>query len=308
MPEIVDVEIVETKPVVQKYDIAVLNTIAELTSKVDDIVISTKKRIADLKLDELAPTEENKQVIRQTRADLNKEKNKYNEDLKEIDKAINRDFNELKKQVKDKILPLYADQDTLLSKKLDMITAEQLKENTEYSKTYYAAKLKSMPLRLGIRYEDIPWEFGFNSSKKSIRETCDTHFENVDKGLKMIETHEFKDQLEALWIKHKFDIKEALFELQQQLSMAEQLMKQKEATKLAQEKREAELAEQKRLADEKKAKEESERKAAMVVQVEEIPVAEEIIDYLLKIEVTDTQLNKLISFMMAEGIDFELVE
>jgi len=294
--------------VVQNYDIAVLNNVAELVSKVDSIVTLTKQRIEDLKLDELAPTEENKQVIRQTRADLNKEKNKYNDDIKEIDKIINRDFNELKKQVKEKILPLYADQDKLLVEKLEKITAEQIKENAEYSKTYYAAKLKSTPLRLGVRYEDIPWSFGFNSSKKSIRETCDTHFEEVEKGLMMIETHEYKDQLEVLWIKHKFDIKEALFELQQQLSMAEQIIKQRDATRIAQEKRDAELVEQKKKKTEADELTKAEAKRALEVVVEAPIVVEEYTEYTLKIEVTNSQLEKLIEFMVINDIEFDVKE
>ena len=308
MPEIIEAEVVETKSVVQTYDLAILNNIAVLTSRVDEIVSSTKKKITDLKLNELKATEENKQIIRQTRADLNKEKARYNDDLKAIDAVINKELNELKKQVKEKILPLYAEQDKVLAEKLEAITAEQLKENTEYAKTYYAAKLKSMPLRIGVRYEDIPWSFNFNSSKKSIRETCDAHFTEVEKGLTIIDNHDFKNQLETLWIKHKFNIGDALTELQTQLAMADQLMKQKEAAKLAQEKREAELAEQKRLAEEKRTKEEVERKAALEVVVEPIVAVEEITDYLLKIEVTDKQLEKLIAYMMENEIDFELVE
>lgn len=308
MPAVVDAEVVEVKKEPATYDVAILNSEVDITSRVDEIVIKVKKEIADLELDKLTATEDNKKKIRETRTKLNKDKNQINDDVKAIDAVINKELNELKLQVKTKIIPLYADQDKLLVEKIDTITAEQLKTNTEYSLEYYNSKVKSMPLRLGVRYTDVPWDFNFNSSKKSIRTTCDEHFDNVEKGLIMIETHEFKDQLESLWIKHKFDIKEALFELQQQLTMAEQLMKQRDAAKAESDRLEAERAERQRIAAEKKVEEEAAYQDSLKVEVEEMPVVEDIVEYNFKIELTDAQLERLVEYLTNEDIDFELNE
>lgn len=290
------------------YDIAILTNITAISSKVDAIVVKVKDRIAELKLDELEATEDNKKVIRETRAELNKEKQKYEEDLKAIDKIINKELDELKKQVKEKIKPLYAEQDKLLAEKLEKITAKQLEENEAYSQEYYIAKLKSEPHRLGVRYEDIPWSFGFNSSKKSIRETCDAHFESVGKALIIIDNHEYKMQLEELWIKNKFNIGDALTELQTQLALADQLLKQKEAARLEQEKKAAELKVQKEQREAEAAQIKQEQQEALKVEVEELPAIEEITEYALKIEVTDSQLEILVQFMLTNEIDFELIK
>lgn len=295
--------------IVPSYDIAVINNSVDMTSKIDEIVKKVKKRIADLKLETIAATEENKKVLKDTRADLNKEVQKYEEEIKSIDKMINAGLDELKKQYKEKIKVLYSLTDKELKDKIEEITNQQIKENEDYSKEYYNSKLKSMPLRLGVRYEDVPWDFKFNSSKKSIRTTCDEHFEKIEKALMVIDTHTYKTQLEEIWIKKKYDLGEALVELQTQLAIADKIVEQKlEAEKLKNER----AVEQQRLEAERTTKQAEakavQKKSLEVKPVEIIPVVEEILDYAFTFEMTDSQLQKLINFLVEEDITFTLVE
>ena len=278
------------------YDIAVVNNAAEITSRIDEIVLKVQERINNLKLDTISATEDNKKVLRNTRAELNKEVKQYEEDLKQIDSMINEGFNELKKQYKEKIKSLYKNTDEELKEKIEEITREQLKENQNYSKEYYESKLKSMPLRIGVEYNDIPWDFNFNSSKKSIRDTINNHFEAVEKALLIIDNHEYKDQLQELWVKNKFNLGNALIELQEQIALANKLLKAKEEEL---KKREEEIEVK-----------ESEIKEEIIEEITHEPSlkVEELISYIFELEMTDSQLYTLINFLENEDIEFKLLK
>ena len=277
------------------YDIAVVNNTAEITSRIDEIVLRVQKRIEDLNLKTIDATEDNKKILRDTRAELNKEVKQYEEDLKQIELMINSGFNELKKQYKEKIKSLYKLTDDELKEKIDEITQEQLKENQDYSKEYYEAKLKSMPLRIGVEYDDILWDFTFNSSKKSIRDTANNHFEAVEEALKIIDNHKYKNELEAFWKYNKFNLGKALIELENQLAIANKYIKaQEEELKKREEKIEAKEIEIK-----EEIKEE--------IKISNLKV-EELISYVFELEITDSQLSRLINFLENENIEFNLLK
>lgn len=278
------------------YDIAVVNNTAEITSRIDEIVLKVQERINSLKLDTISATEDNKKVLRDVRAELNKEVKQYEEDLKQIDLMINAGFNELKKQYKEKIKSLYKITDEELKEKIEEITQEQLKENQNYSKEYYESKLKSMPLRIGVEYNNIPWDFNFNSSKKSIRDTVNNHFEAVEKALLIIDNHEYQDQLESLWIKNNFNLGNALIELQEQIALANTLLKAKEE--------ELKKREEKVEAKEIEIKEEVSEE---IISEPSLKV-EELISYVFELEMTDSQLYTLINFLENEDIEFKLLK
>lgn len=277
------------------YDIAVVNNTAEITSRIDEIVLRVQKRIEDLNLKTIDATEDNKKILRDTRAELNKEVKQYEEDLKQIELMVNSGFNELKKQYKEKIKSLYKLTDDELKEKIDEITQEQLKENQDYSKEYYEAKLKSMPLRIGVEYDDVPWDFTFNSSKKSIRDTANNHFEAVEEALKIIDNHKYKNELEAFWKYNKFNLGKALIELENQLAIANKYIKaQEEELKKREEKIEAKEIEIK-----EEIKEE--------IKISNLKV-EELISYVFELEMTDSQLSKLVNFLENENIEFNLLK
>jgi len=277
------------------YDIAVVNNTAEITSRIDEIVLRVQKRIEDLNLKTIDATEDNKKILRDTRAELNKEVKQYEEDLKQIELMVNSGFNELKKQYKEKIKSLYKLTDDELKEKIDEITQEQLKENQDYSKEYYEAKLKSMPLRIGVEYDDILWDFTFNSSKKSIRDTANNHFEAVEEALKIIDNHKYKNELEAFWKYNKFNLGKALIELENQLAIANKYIKaQEEELKKREEKIEAKEIEIK-----EEIKEE--------IKISNLKV-EELISYVFELEMTDSQLSKLVNFLENENIEFNLLK
>lgn len=300
---VIEAEIVESKP--QTYDIAILNNKVDIVSRVDEIAADVERRIAELNLDKIEATEENKKKITAMRTALNAELNQYAADIKAINKIINEPLDLLKSQVKTKIEVLYKSKIEMLKEKLEAITREQAKPNEDYAATYFANKKKSVNIRIDVKYEDIPWTFGFNSSKKSIRDTCDAYFEKIQQGLVIVDNHEYKEQLEALWIKEKYDIGQALLALQTQINLANQILKQKEAKLIAEQERlEKQLEEQKRI-EAAQAQIKAEAEAAVTSGP---PVVEVLTEYSLKVEVTEKQLERLVSFLVDEDIEFELNE
>jgi len=242
---------------------------------------------------------ENKKKVKEVRSKLNKEIGVVDEKIKLLNAEVTKGIKNLKSLYKDKVKILYDNADKVLKDKIDKITELQLKENEDYSREYWSKKLAAEPLRLGVAYEDIPWDFKYDSSQTSIRKTCNKHFESVTSALLVIDTHEYKDKLEKLWKKHGYVLGDALVELQQQLISAQELVDAKLA-------KQAEV----RMVREPVVEEPVAVKTIIAVGpvVEQLPAVEEIDDYFFRIEMTDTQLEKFVEYLSNEDIDFELVE
>jgi hypothetical protein len=291
-------------------EIAILNNDVDITSKVDEIVVRVKTEIKALGLDKIPATEENKKLLKATRSKLNKDVKKYNEDIKAIDKLVNADLDILKEQYKTKIKVLYDLTDKELKDKIENITEIQLQVNKDYALEYYNNKLLAMPLRIGVAYVNVPWNFKFNSSKKSIRATVDVHFEKVETALNIIDNHEYKIQLEELWIRKDFDLAEALIELASRITLAQKIIDQKEETRLEKEAKQAETRLQRGLVAVETPRPiiETKVKDLTTIPKKVLATVEEITDYSFIIELTDTQLEAFVEYMTEREIEFTLVE
>lgn len=303
MKTTVNAEIIEN----QDYGVAKLATNVNIISKVKEIEANVKQRIDDLELDKIKATEENKAKITALRIQLNKERQGYEDDVKSIKKLVNEPVKLLESEMKTKVKVLYEDSVNLLQKKIDAITELQKKENDKYALDFYESLVKDGKPRLGGEFKDIPWTYGHGSSKKSIRDTVNNHFESVKKDLFIIDNHEHSSQLEKLWLQYNYNLGDALTKLQEQLILAEQLLKSRteslEREKLEQEERIRKLeAEQAKIEIEKAAE-----RAAKEKEVEVI-AAEEILDYYFKIELTNSQLDKFVSFLVDNEIDFTILD
>lgn len=308
---IVEAELVEDNV----YDIATLNSRVDIESKVDQLLANVSREIASLNLGDIKAEVENKGNITNQRVKLNNDLKKYAEDIKEIGRKINEPLDILKEQFAKKVKPVYEETIAMLQGKIDDISSHQLQVKIDYSKEYYENKLKSVTFRKGVAYEDIPHKININSSLISMRTVIDDHFESVEKALIVIDQHEFKEELEELWIKHNYNIGDALAELQLDIIKAEKLLKDRtDRERKEREELEFKLAEEKRKREEEalKAKEvvpEPEPEPEIIKDVEEevkLDVLEEVTDYLFELKMTESELSELISFLMERNIIFDL--
>lgn len=284
----------------QQYDVAILESELAIVSRMDNLVDEVRKEIEDMKLDELAATEDNKKIITDMRVKLNSKINVYDSEITAISKKVNEPIDLLRSQYKLKLKPEIEKEIEKLKNKLEKITEAQLQENIDYSHEYYGSKAKTVDLRIGTKYEDIPWSFRFNSSKKSIRDTVDAHFKSVEDSLLIIDSHEFSARLEELWIENKYNLNEAQIILQKEINMAKQIMEERERQLKAEEER-------------LRLKEEELKKAEEEIKIEEpevikpaMPKLEKIDNYLFEIEMTDSELADFINYLEGRGITYNL--
>lgn len=303
---IIDAELIDTT-----YDVATLDGKVSIITRVDELLAKINKEIEELNLDELTTDVDNKKRITERRVQLRADLNKYEDDIKEISKVINEPLDLLKQQFNEKIKPVYLENIELVKDKLDVITELQLKEKTDYAKTYHANKLKSVDFTTAVSYEDVPWNININSSLISIRRTVDEHFKSIEQALFVIDNHEFKDRLTELWIENKYDLGKAMVELQTEITKAEKLL----ADRIENERKQKEAAELRAKLQAETIEANKQKEVEPVKEVipeapvkESVVMPEEIVPYLFQFELTDTELSDLINYLSDKNIEYTLVE
>ena len=98
----------------QLPDVIRITEVPAIRSSVDELALVVKKRIAELRIEEIEPTEENKKLLKATRADLNKEIKNYEEKRKKNKEILLKDYNVFEEEYKKKIKALYEETDKIL--------------------------------------------------------------------------------------------------------------------------------------------------------------------------------------------------
>ena len=132
----------------QLPDVIRITEVPTIRSSVDELALVVKKRIADLRIEEIEPTEENKKLLKATRANLNKEIKNYEEQRKKIKEILLKDYNVFEEEYKKKIKALYEETDKILKEAIDKIQREQDQELKDYALEYLNERLAVNDLSL----------------------------------------------------------------------------------------------------------------------------------------------------------------
>ena len=267
-----------------------ITEVPTIRSSVDELALVVKKRIADLRIEEIEPTEENKKLLKATRANLNKEIKDYEEQRKKIKEILLKDYNVFEEEYKKKIKALYEETDKILKEAIDKIQREQDQELKDYALEYLNERLAVNDPGV-IEFDKIKINY---ANKKQIRLSIDNYIDDILKSLNIIKTYgENEGRLYAIWLRTNFNLVEAITQLNNDIAVEKQLereIKEREA-------REA-LAREMYKVEEITTAEEAEEDS--VIEVEEVS------NYSLTIKATPSQLEKLLEFLLTNDYDYDL--
>jgi hypothetical protein len=274
----------------QLPDVIRITEVPAIRSSVDELALVVKKRIAELRIEEIEPTEENKKLLKATRADLNKEIKNYEEQRKKIKEILLKDYNVFEEEYKKKIKALYEETDKILKEAIDKIQREQDQELKDYALEYLNERLAVNDPGV-IEFDKIKINY---ANKKQIRLSIDNYIDDILKSLNIIKTYgENEGRLYAIWLRTNFNLVEAITQLNNDIAVEKQLereIKEREA-------REA-LAREMYKVEEITTTEEAEED--LVIEVEEVS------NYSLTIKATPSQLEKLLEFLLTNDYDYDL--
>ena len=262
--------------------------IATIDDRIVAIVDDIKNEIANLNIGSMVVSEENKQTLKNVRADLNKKLATFESERKKIKDFILQPYNDFESKYKTQLKSVIDEAINQVDEKVKIIEAEQKNELESYAREYFDRKLISNPLEFGNEFESVDLKITLTINKKKIREAIDFHFEKVSAASLIIANHPHSVRLRSIFMYESgFDIGIALTKLEKQLSREREY----QATVVNEIPKEMTVT-----------------KVPSVEEKISQPIMEELFDFKLKISVTETELKKLNDFLEKEGIIYELSE
>ena len=272
-------------------DIIVVRQLPEIEERLQEIKVDVTERAN--KAMSLVCTEENRQAIKDIRADLRKEFNGWEEKRKEVKEAVLAPYNDFEKSYKDCITDIYKRVDADLKGKIDRVEDELKAEREAEVRAYFDEYLASKGIDF-ITYENADINVTLSASKKSLKEKAKAFIDRVCDDLALIDTQEHKDEIMYEY-KRFLNVSSAITTVQM---------------------RHKALEEEKAREAERKVREEAEKaaaeKVATVVEtltpptvVDEPIEIEPIVPVKLIVRGTKKQLKALKEFLINNNYDFE---
>lgn len=242
----------------------------------------------------LVCTEENVKVVKQVRADLNKEYREVETQRKKIKEQVLAPYMQFEEVYKQYIADKYKNADIILGGRIKVVENE-LKAQKEQEIKDYFEELRTANNIDFVTYEQANINVTLTASKKSLREQVESFINKIIDDLKLIETQE-----------HKAEI---LVEYKQSLNVSKAIttvMNRVEA--IAEEKAKQEDIINQRLEEEKKVLQNNLNNLTVGVDLES-GESQTVKMYTIPFKATGTaiQLKMLKEFMEREGIKYESV-
>lgn len=266
--------------------------IATIEDNIIPIVEQVKKEIAELKIDLMEVSEDNKQTLKDARANLNKKLADYETERKKIKEFVLKPYSDFESIYNDKLKSVINDAVKELDNKIKSIEAGQLKELEDYAKEYFQRKLESNPITIGNTFKHVDIKVNLSTNKKKIREAIDFHFEKMESSMIIINANDNSARLRSIFeTEAGYDIGIALTKLTKQLVAEKKYAEETDISSM--------YPTQTR---------EPMTKVQPQVEIKSQEIIGEVFDFNLKITVTENQLALLTVFMDNEDIIYELYE
>lgn len=157
----------------------------QLSEKVDEKVKNAEALVC---------TEENVKVVKQVRADLNKEYRDVETQRKKIKEQVLAPYMQFEEVYKQYIADKYKNADLILGGKVKVIE-DDLKAKKEQEIKDYFEELKTANNIDFVTYEQAKINVTLTASKKSLREQAENFINKISDDLKLIETQEHKAEI-----------------------------------------------------------------------------------------------------------------
>ena len=270
-------------------------------SRMDAIAEQVKQRLSIYNFDKLLINEDTVKGIKELRSTLNKEKETFENERKEIKKQVLAPYDEFNGYYDEKIKSLYDDADAKLKKGIDEVENKMKAKKKAEVKAYFEELLKDAGIDF-VTYEQAEINVTLSASLKSLKETAKAFVDTIASCVELIGTQENQDRIMAKY-KKTLNAADAIREVAEEIKFEQEREAKREAERIAQE-------ESQKAIKEALFKEEPLEAPVVAVPKEEhakmhgvIPV--EIIEIKFTVKGTREQIVSVREFMKEKGISYE---
>ena len=269
----------------------------EIEEHLQSIKIAITQKVNDAL--SLVCTEDTVKSVKAVRADLNKERNEFEEQRKAVKKAIMTPYEQFEAVYKECISDTYKKADIELKAKIDSVENELKKAKRTEVEAYFEECSKSVGVDF-VRLSDLNLNITLSASVKSLKRQVKEYFDKVIQDLALIATLEHTTEILVEYRK-TLDVSDAVLTVQERhKAIAEQEKRNAEASIIAE--KQAETVEKV-----EKAVRESATEEISAPEVEEAPPEgnEPVYEATFRVTGTLAQLKALKKFLNDGGYQYE---
>lgn len=169
------------------------------------------KRIEELKIDSLVPTEDALKSLKQIRADLNKEFKEFEEQRKFLKNGINKPYLEFEEVYKSEISEKYTSAVNKLKEKIEIIEIKLKEKKREQVKAYFDELCAAKGIDF-VPFEKAGININLSTSLKALKEQALEFINRVEDDISLINTFEHQAEIMAEY-KRTLNVSQAIKEV-----------------------------------------------------------------------------------------------
>lgn len=280
-------------------ELIIVRQLPEIEEHLKELSEEIEQKVENAK--SLVCTEENVKVIKQIRADLNKEFKEVENQRKTVKEQILVPYMKFEEIYKTYIADKYKSADIDLKQKIDNTENELKKQKEQEIREYFEEYRIANDIDF-VTFEQANINVTLTASKKALKEQVKKFIDEIVDDLKLIETQECKEEI-LVEYKQSLNVSRAIQEVANRHKLLEQEKKKQE------ELRNKQLEEEQRQAEISIKEQETETKNALDNFIVEAPTVEEKQEEILTLKFTvrgtRTKLKELKEFLINGGYDYE---
>ena len=275
-------------------EIIVVKQLPVIVEQLQEIKADVTERVNEAM--SLVCTEDTVKVVKEYRAELNKEFKGWEDKRKDVKKAIMTPYEQFEEVYKDCITDVFKRADTDLKSKIDSVEKELKEKKAAEVKSYFDEYLASKNITMPLTFESANINVTLSASLKSLKEQAKAFVDRVCDDLNLIDTQEHKDEI--------------FYEYKKHLNVSLAINTVANRHKAIEEAKAREAERQARLEAEKKAAEKVETVVETLTPPAVEPIAppveeEKVLTLKFTVKGTRTQLKALKEFLDNGGYDYE---
>lgn len=190
-----------------------------------ELSIEIDKKVEDAK--SLVCTEENVKIVKQIKADLNKEFKELEQQRKNVKEQIMRPYNEFDNIYKEHISEKYKSADAELKNKIDDIDNGLKEEKKQEIINYFNEYAQNFKIDF-IKFEDVNINITLNASKKSLQKQVQDFIDRINVDLATIALQNNNDEILVEYKTNGYKLNEAMQTVAKRLKAIEEEKKKQE--------------------------------------------------------------------------------
>jgi hypothetical protein len=164
-------------------------------SAIEELGKQVDLKLKELDLENIEATDDNKQTLKNVRAELSKELKAYEDERKKIKKAINDPYTAFENSYKENIANKYKAADELLKTKIEDVEQAQKDAKELEIFDYFNEATEDKSELAFITFKSLGLNITLSASMKSYKDQIDAVVEQITKDLAVINSSENKERL-----------------------------------------------------------------------------------------------------------------